>query len=154
MAIDGIRWKWDTIPHLLTATLGSILMFMHSIPMGIFYLIVTIIGMFWFWGFICTRCMAYGHPSCPSGYGMISSRFFKRKDGDFGKAFKRNIFSVTLQWFIPLGVGIYDIIFDTGPIRIALLIVFILVAFVYLPLAARKKGCDSCPQKGDCPWKR
>ncbi len=154
MSGTGIRWKWDTIPHLLTTTLGSILMFMHSIPMGIFYLLVTIIGMFWFWGFICTRCNAYGHPSCPSGYGMISSWFFKRKDGDFRKAFKRNIFSVTFQWFIPLAVGIYDIIIDTDIIRIALLIVFILVAFVYLPLAARKKGCDSCPQKGNCPWKR
>lgn len=151
---DGIKWSFDTIPHILTVIVGMIITFLFSTGTGIIYTLIVIGGMFWFWAFICTRCRACGNQACPSGYGIISKRLFKKRKGDFARAFKLNIISVALQWFIPLGVGIYDILTNFDPIRLVLLAVFILVAFVYLPLAARSKGCDSCPQKKDCPWKK
>ncbi len=153
LAEGGVRWSWDTIPHLLTLSLGAILMFRCSILLGLIYIIIAALGMVWFLAFICTRCNAYGHKSCPSGYGLISKRFFKKRKGDFRRAFKLNIISVALQWFIPTGCGIFFLIKKFDPVLLILLIVFIMVAYVYLPLAARKKGCDTCPQRKDCPWK-
>jgi hypothetical protein len=151
---NEIRWTFDTLPHLFTILLGCIITFLNSWIAGIVYILFVLIGMIWFWSAICTRCYAYGNPACPSGYGLISARLFKKREGDFSKAFKRNIISVAFQWFIPLGVGVYDAIFDTDPLKIIFLLIFILVAFVYLPLAAKKKGCDKCPQKKECPFKR
>ncbi len=150
---SGIRWSWDTIPHLLTLSLGTILMLKISILLGLIYVLIAASGMIWFFAFICTRCNAYGHRSCPSGYGLISSRFFKKRKGDFRRAFKLNIISVALQWFIPTGFGVYFLIRSFDPVLLVLFIIFIIVAYVYLPLAARRKGCDACPQRQDCPWK-
>jgi len=153
--VDGkIRLATDTIPHLAVIILGSIITYMNSILMGVIYTLIVIVGMFWFWGSICTKCKSYGHPACPSGYGTIAAKLFKKKEGDFGKAFKRNIISVAFQWFIPFGVGIYDLIFNTSVLRIVIWVIFTLAAFVYLPLAAKKKGCSTCPQQNDCPFKK
>jgi hypothetical protein len=153
MKEEGIRWSWDTIPHMLTLFLGSVVMFLCGIWLGLLYLLIVVGGMVWFLAFICTRCYAFASRSCPSGYGMISGRFFKRRKGDFRTVFKVNIVSVALQWFIPTGVGLYFLVTDFDFILMLVFISFILTGYVYLPLAARNKGCDTCPQKKECPFK-
>lgn len=154
MARGKIRWSSDTIPHLLTVFLGLLITYQYSLLAGLAYTGIVIIGMLWFWWGICTRCRAYGHPACPSGYGIIASKLFKRRKGDFARSFRRNIISVTFQWFVPLALGVRNMLFDPDPQEITLLALFCLVAFVYLPLAAKRKGCSTCPQKKECPFKR
>ena len=154
MAAGGIRWSWDTIPHLLTVALGAAVMFACGVWFGIIYLLIFSAGMVWFLVFICTRCAAYGNHSCPSGYGLISAKFFRKRRGSFRKAFRYNIVSVALQWFVPTGVGLYFLITRFDTLLFVLYLLFIPVAYVYLPLASRKKGCGTCPQRYDCPWKR
>lgn len=128
-------------------------MFSSSVYLGVAYILISLLGLFWFWGAICTRCRGYDSKGCPSGYGRISALLFPRRPSDFRKAFKRNIISVALQWFIPLITGIVYIILDPGILRIALLAAFIVVAFIILPFSTKGRGCSRCPQKGECPWK-
>ncbi|MFW3145579.1 MAG: hypothetical protein ACMUIE_02060 [Thermoplasmatota archaeon] len=154
MPDKGIRWFTDTIPHLLTVLTGALVMFSCSIWFGIAYIVVVILGMLWFWGAICTACRAYGSRSCPSGYGMISSRLFKRTSGDFRRAFKYHIFSVAVQWFFPLLAVPFCLYLRFSWLTLVLYGMFIVIAFVYLPFASKGKGCSRCPQRGECPWKR
>ena len=41
---------------------------------------------------------------------------------------------------------------DRNQAMLILLIVFVVDAFVVLPLVSRLYGCGHCPQKADCPW--
>ncbi|MFO8050456.1 MAG: hypothetical protein R6V01_02000 [Thermoplasmatota archaeon] len=150
----GIMWFTDLLPHLFTITLGSLVMFSCSVWLGIGYLVMSLLGVVWFWATICTRCRAYGSRACPSGYGRISALLFPMRKGDFKRAFKRNIFSVALQWFVPLIVGIVCMFLHYSMVKVYLFTAFILVAFIYLPLASKGRGCSRCTQKGHCPWKK
>ncbi|HHD16834.1 MAG TPA: hypothetical protein ENK47_09005 [Euryarchaeota archaeon] len=151
---EGIRWSYDTIPHILTVLLGLVVMFMGHELWGAFYMLVVIFGMLRFWSSICTRCRAYSSPSCPSGYGIISARLFPQREGDFERAFRRNIISVSLQWFIPLIVGAFYLVFRFDTLLLAVYLAFVVVGFVVVPAAARMKGCGSCPQKAECPFRK
>ncbi|MEA3558737.1 MAG: hypothetical protein U9R75_05725 [Candidatus Thermoplasmatota archaeon] len=149
----GIRLS-DLLPHLLTLGLGSAVMFSCSIWLGMGHIIISILGMFWFWGAICTKCNGYGSYGCPSGYGKISAVFFRREEGDFRKAFKRNIISVALQWFIPLIFGVICLVISFSVLTAVLLGTFIIIAFIVLPVSSRGKGCARCPQRKECLWGR
>jgi hypothetical protein len=121
------------------------------------YAIVAGMSTLYFLRFICTRCASYGSDHCPSGYGILSGKLFKRnRNIKFKAAFRRHIWAVAIQWFLPLGAGIAWIVGDLPKwnwIMIGTLAIFIIVAFVWLPIASRHKGCDVCPQRRDCPWK-
>ena len=144
----------EIMPHALTVLIGAVLLFLCHPLLSLSYLIVSVVGMLWFWGTICPNCLGYGSRGCPSGHGLISARLFKKaKKPDFKKAFKRNIIAVAVQWFIPL-VSIYWIVTDFDPLKLGMLILFCLVGFIWLPYASRKKGCRRCPQQVDCPWKK
>jgi hypothetical protein len=148
----GVSWSYDTLPHLLTVVLGFVVISLQSLWIASLYLIISFVGWVWFLWRICTCCRAFGNRSCPSGYGSISAKFFKKNDRNFETAFKLNIVSVALQWFIPLLVGIYGLIDGMKATEIISLLSFIAVAFVYLPWASKRKACGTCAQRKDCPW--
>ncbi len=146
------RKKFDA-SHIGIITLGVIVIGQCSLHWAGLYLLMSAAGIIWFIGRICPHCRGFASPTCPSGYGMISSRFFTKPDTiDFRRAFNRNIVSVALQWFVPLAVGIVCLYNCFDEILTASLMVFILVAFIWLPMTSKKKGCAKCPQRGECGW--
>lgn len=141
------------ISHIVVITLGVLVIGQCSLPWAGLYLLMSVCGVIWFWGTICPHCRGFGSPACPSGYGMISSRFFDKPETvDFRKAFNRNILSVALQWFVPLFSGIVCLYDSFDPVLLATLVVFVLVAFVWLPMTSKRKGCAKCPQRSECGW--
>jgi hypothetical protein len=143
-----------SIPHIMVLCLGTLIFFLIHPLLALGYLFVGIASMAYFFRYICTRCAGHGSEGCPSGYGLVSGRLFIRdRSIPFRTAFKRNIWSVAIQWFLPLGAGIAFMIVDPDPILLVVMVVFCLVAFVWLPIASRSKGCEVCPQRKDCPWK-
>lgn len=147
-----------SIPHILTLVLGVVIFGMCHILLAPAYALIAASSMLYFLYNICPRCAAHDSMSCPSGYGIISARMFdRRRDIPFPKAFRRHIWSVAIQWFLPLGAGIACLYIRYPPLDMPLVLAmaaFILVAFVWLPLASRHKGCGTCPQSRDCPWKK
>ena len=140
--------------HILVLFLGTLVMVLVDPFLGIAYLLISALGTLWFMWRICTHCYAYGNRGCRSGYGIVASRLFSRASKrNFRRAFKVNIISVGVQWFIPL-TSVYWLVTDFDPLLLIALIAFILAAFVYLPVSAGKGGCRSCPQRRDCPWTR
>ncbi|MBN1390003.1 MAG: hypothetical protein JXA22_05115 [Candidatus Thermoplasmatota archaeon] len=143
------------MPHISTLVLGGILMILADPLLLPIYVLIVMLTMFWFWASICTHCRGWRSGSCPSGYGRISSKLFRKaKEPQFGRAFRRNIWTVALQWFVPLVVAVAYLIFEFDIYLLVALLMFILAGFVVLPLASSKKGCNECPQKGECPFRR
>lgn len=152
MAITDEKQKRD-ISHLITIVLGCIVLIQCNILLTLLYIIISVMGLMWFLGTICPHCRAYGTLHCKSGYGRLSARMFKRpKETNFRKAFKRNIVSVAFQWFIPFFAGLYCLYISYTQLLLITYILFILVAFIWLPLSSRKKGCKNCPQRDECGW--
>ena len=141
------------ISHILVLVLGTAVMVQCSYLAALLYVVVAVLGSLWFMATICTHCRAFGTVACKSKYGLMSSRLFKRPEKvDFKRAFRRNIASVAIQWFIPLVGGIYCLSLSFGIYLLATLVVFCLVAFVWLPVRSKKEGCANCPQRTECGW--
>ncbi len=141
------------VSHVITIALGIIVLLQISTLLTLLYIIISVLGLIWFMAKICPHCKAFGTPSCQSGYGILSSRMFARpRQINFRRAFKRNIISVAVQWFIPLIAGIYRLYKEFDLYLVLTLILFIVVAFIWLPVVSRKTRCKNCPQKEDCGW--
>jgi len=141
-------------PHYATLTLGALVMFLARPFLLPFYLLIVLLTMLWFWANICTHCYGWGSRACPSGQGLIVSKLFERAERpNFKKAFMMNIWSVALQWFVPLVVGIVFLVLEWDWFLLVSLILFILMGFVILPIFSRNKECKNCPQQKDCPFR-
>lgn len=152
--ISNKQHKFDA-SHYVVVVLGIIFLLQCGILLALLYAIVTFFGMIWFMAKICPHCKAYGTIYCPSRYGRLSRRIFKRpKKMEFKRAFKRNIWVVSLQWFIPLIAGIYCLFTSFDLYLFLTFIIFIIVAFLWLPLFSRKRGCANCPQRNECAWSK
>ena len=148
-------WMKETVPHLLTVVLGAVVVWQCVGWLAGVYIIITIIGLVWFLATICTHCAGYGNNGCPSALGRLSAKLFKRPPSrEFNRAFRRNIIAVFPEWFMPVAVGGYCLIQGFEMWHLITLIMFTLVAFVYLPLASRRKGCERCAQRNECSWSR
>ncbi len=117
------------------------------------YVVYGVAGAFWIIVFLCPYCRSYGQRSCPCGYGRASARL--RPKGDtrlFGQKFRQHIPVIVPLWLIPVVVGAVRILSCFSWLLAVLLGVFVLEAFVLLPLLSSQHGCSSCPQRGVCPW--
>ena len=141
------------ISHEIVLILGALVFALCSWQAALLYLLVSLLGTLWFLKSICPHCLSYGTELCQSGYGLLSSKLFKRPEKtNFKRAFKRNIWVVALQWFLPLLGGIYCLYLTFDYVLLALIIIFVLIAFVWLPTRSKKEGCARCPQRHDCAW--
>jgi hypothetical protein len=69
----------------------------------------------------------------------------------FADAFSLHITAVAPMWFIPIAaVAVLLLTGEDVPWLATLL--FVLVAFVGVPLKARYYTCARCPKRADCPW--
>jgi len=55
-------------------------------------------------------------------------------------------------WIIPLVAGIIFLSKNFTFSLFSLVVLFVIDAFLVLPLLSRKYGCAHCPQKDTCPW--
>ena len=149
----------NNIPYLAMIVLGTVIFaaLPGSLTWGLIfaaaYLIYGLVGAFWIMIFVCPYCRYWNTKSCPCGYGRIAAKFRKKKPIEcFSEKFKRHIPVIVPLWFIPLLVGVPLVIRSFSWLLLVLLIIFVLEAFIILPLVSTKYGCKECPQKNSCPW--
>ena len=127
---------------------------------AIAYLAYGIAGSVWIMVFVCPYCRYFDTRSCPCGYGHIAPLLaFARKQGGtketvecFDEKFKKHIPVIVPLWFIPLVAGAVPLIRSFSLPLLVLLVIFVVNAFIILPLVSTKHGCKECPQKATCPW--
>ena len=117
------------------------------------YLIYGVAGALWIIVFVCPYCRYWDTQACPCGYGRIAAKLRERKAADrFNEKFKKHIPVIVPLWLIPILTGAVLIICSFSWLLLVLLVVFVLDAFIVLPLLSVKHGCMGCPQKNVCPW--
>ena len=117
------------------------------------YVIYSVAGAFWIMIFVCPFCERHNTMCCPCGYGRIAARLREKADVSlFGEQFKKHIPVIVPLWFIPVIAGVVFLVLSFSWLVVILLVVFALVAFVFLPLFSKRHSCTHCPQKELCPW--
>jgi hypothetical protein len=149
----------NNIPYLAMTVLGMVIFVtaLGSSAWGLIaaaaYLAYGLMGALWIMIFVCPYCGYWNTRSCPCGYGHIAAKFRKKKPIEcFSEKFKKHIPVIVPLWFIPILVGVPLVIRSFSWILLVLLVVFVIVAFVILPLVSTKHGCKECPQRDSCPW--
>lgn len=142
----------DNSPYVATGVVGALICLQVHWALAVVEMIVSVLGPLWIIVRVCPTCLLYGNPACSSGYGLVSARLVDKGDTErFGLVFTHNMYAVYPMWFLPIASGIYlFIIGETIPWL--LLLVFVLVAFVAVPLKARYITCAKCPRRSTCPW--
>jgi hypothetical protein len=137
---------------MATGLLGAFICWHVHWTLALVQLAATVLGPLWIMLRVCPSCFLYGSPACPSGYGMLSARMVPEGDVDrFGDVFSLHITAVAPMWFIPIAAVAY-LLLTGGEVPWLATVVFVLVAFVGVPLKARYYTCARCPKRADCPW--
>ena len=120
---------------------------------AIAYLAYGIAGAVWIMVFVCPYCRYFDTRSCPCGYGHIAPRFRAKQTVEcFNEKFKKHIPVIVPLWFIPIVAGAVPLLRNFTLPLLDLLIIFVINAFIILPLVSTRHGCKECPQKETCPW--
>lgn len=148
--------KWmvaaDNLPTVAMFAVGSIILFLLWWPLALIYALYCALSIVMFWAFICPYCSHFGTGACPCGYGSVAPRYFKKKQGEFPKVFKKNIVIMFPCWIVPVLGGIY-ILYSAFSILVAILfLAFCIDAFAVIPGISRFIGCRDCENKEGCPW--
>jgi len=145
--------------YIVMILLGAvILVFSYGGSVGgyisaVAYLAYGVAGSIWIMVFVCPYCRYFDTRWCPCGYGRIAARFRTKQTVDcFDEKFKKHIPVIVPLWFIPIVAGVVHLIRSFSLPLLVLLAVFVINAFVILPLVSTKHGCKECPQKETCPW--
>ncbi len=149
----------DNLPYIIMIVLGTAI-FLTGIEATFWrwgaaglYFLYGIVGAFWIIVFVCPYCHFFDTSSCPCGYGRIAARLRDKKDDRlFTKKFKRHIPVIFPLWLAPTITGGIGLKVDFSTSMLALVILFVIDAFVILPWVSKKYGCAHCPQKDMCPW--
>ncbi len=117
------------------------------------YLTYSVAGALWIMIFVCPYCGYWNTRACPCGYGRVAAKLREKKaNGCFTEKFKKHIPVIVPLWFIPLLAGVALAIRNFSWLLLVLIVIFVLDAFVVLPLFSTKHGCKDCPQRDLCPW--
>lgn len=143
----------DNFPTLIMFILGAVIISEVSKIGAIFYIFYSLFSIVWFWAKICPYCHHYDTSACPCGYGIISSKLFKKKnDKPFKKVFNQNIGIVFPDWFVPIIIAIFQLLNSYTQKVLILTIIFSLIGFVIIPVISKMVGCKNCAIKESCPW--
>jgi len=143
----------DNLPTLILFILGAWIIQYLSWIVALVYIIYAAASIVYFWAMICPWCHHHGTQACPCGYGVISAKFFgKRNDKSFKKIFRKNILVMFPNWFVPLIAAVYLLYTESTTTMIVLTIAFCVNGFLIIPLISRFVGCKNCEIKEDCPW--
>ena len=141
------------VPSMLTYILGTLIMFHLGILFGVLFIAFVVVQLILFMRFVCIYCPTYDSIHCPSGYGRVAAKLFKKGDvSQFRRMFNKFIPFLSLVWVVPV-VGALVLIFtDFSYYHLGLLISFIVIGYIILPLYHRHFECRDCPNKKNCPW--
>ena len=149
----------DNLPYLLMGLCGGAVLLagfgssVHGWLAAGLYCGYCVGGALWIMRFVCPYCEHYGTRACPCGYGQIAAKLTPRQsENQFARQFRTHIPVIVPLWVIPMAAGITFYVRDRSSVMLGLLMVFVVDAFVVLPLVSRLYGCGHCPQKHDCPW--
>ena len=170
----------NNLPYLAMLVLGTAVLVMGFGGSvlgwlgGSAYLIYGVAGSLWIIVFVCPYCRYWDTRACPCGYGRIAAKLRGRKAAcppyhpsdvfspaldtlgrradRFNEKFKKHIPVIVPLWLFPVFTGAVLVIHSFSWMLLVLLVVFVLDAFVVLPLLSVKHGCRGCPQKSTCPW--
>ncbi len=143
----------SNIPSGLTYALGIIILFHLGVLFGLLYIVFVVIELILFMRFVCVYCPTYDSIHCPSGYGRVAAKMFKRGSASqFKSMFNRFIPFLSLVWVVPALVGVYLVLTAFSFYNLGLLVSFTIVGFVILPIFHRRFECRDCPNKENCPW--
>ncbi len=143
----------DNVPTLILFVLGAIIVYQVSTIGAMIFVVYSLFSVVFFWARICPFCHHYNTLACPCGYGAISAKLFKERQGkSFKKVFRQNIGIVFPNWFVPFAIAIYLLATRYTNELFILTIAFSLIGFVVIPLISRLVGCKNCEIKEDCPW--
>lgn len=145
--------------------------FLENLPLVMMYIIGTVIcGMLWWWfgvlylvycilsvvihmRFICPYCYHYNTNSCPSGFALVTNKYFKPQYGKkFRTEFKKYVGFQFPAWFIPVVAAGRLLWLDFDIVTLALIILFAIIGFGILPFVSKKYGCKKCLNRKNCPW--
>jgi hypothetical protein len=143
----------DNVPTVIFFTLGFLIINKLSTIIAIIFGSYALFSVVWFWAKICPFCHHFNTFACPCGYGVISSKLFKKGTGkSFNKVFRRNISIQFPNWFVPLVFAVYLVSSSYTKEILVLSIFFVLIGFVIIPLISKFVGCKNCEIREDCPW--
>lgn len=149
----------DNLPYVVMIILGASVLILGTCAsttgwlLAGLYTFYSITGAFWIIIFVCPYCHYYSTRTCPCGYGQISAKLRKVKDQSrFIEKFKKHIPVIFPLWIIPMVAGIILLQKNFTLSLLALVVLFVIDAYLVLPLLSRKYGCAHCPQKSICPW--
>lgn len=134
--------------------IGAIILSFLSIFISIAYFLYCLTSLIFIWKFICPHCY-YFDKICPSGYGKVSAKISKKGDmKKFREKFKYLVGVVSPAWFIPLIGGIIQIAIDFSWLLLIMILIFVVIAFIILPIESKKYSCRHCKQQSLCGWGR
>jgi hypothetical protein len=149
----------DNLPYIFMAVLGALVLILGTSAsltgwlLAGLYTFYSITGAFWIIAFVCPFCHHYGTRTCPCGYGQISAKLRKVQDQSrFIEKFKKHIPLIIPLWILPLVAGIIYLLKDFTLSLLSVVVLFVVDAYLVLPLLSRKYGCAHCPQRSTCPW--
>jgi len=143
----------DNIPTIILFTLGFLIINKVSTISAIIFGSYALFSVVWFWAKICPYCHHYNSLACPCGYGVVSSKLFKKGTGkSFKKVFRRNISIQFPNWFVPLAFAVYLISSSYTKEILIMTIFFVLIGFIIIPVVSKLVGCKNCEIREDCPW--
>jgi uncharacterized membrane protein len=102
---------------------------------------------------ICTKCRYYGG-RCSTGWGWYTSKLFaKGNEEDFPRCFGARFapFLWTGICLLPAAVIAISLIFEFTILKLILLAVLILIAYLFGNKKSRKKTCSECKMNDLCP---
>lgn len=147
------------LPYLLMGLCGSAILLVGLGPSvsgwtaAAAYFGYCVAGAVWIMVFVCPHCQYYETRACPCGYGQIAARFVpKSSENRFAEQFRRHIPVIVPLWLIPPIAGVAFLVRHYDLSLLILLLVFVVDAFILLPLVSRLYSCGHCPQSHDCPW--
>lgn len=158
--VPGWLVALDNVPTIALFALGTVVVWLLSVPGAIAYLAYCAVTIPAFWALICPYCHHHGTRACPCGYGMLSSRVFtsrrrlaedKNKKA-FASVFRARISIMFPCWLIPLVAGIWLLLSHFTPLGAVLLAAFCVDGFLLIPAISFFVGCSRCEIKTDCPW--
>ncbi len=141
------------IPSMLTYSLGTLIMFNLGTLFGMLYIVFVVAELVLFMRFVCIYCPTYGSTRCPSGYGRMAAKMFKKGEVEkFREMFNRFIPFLSMVWVVPVLGALVLLYNDFSFYYLGLLVSFAIVGYIILPMFHRYFECRECPNKDNCPW--
>lgn len=135
--------------NFLGFTFGAILISFLNTSLGIIYFLFCIGTLVWVLKVRCSNCYYYGK-RCVAGYGIISSKLFKKGDPEkFHQSVKYTIPIV----YTPVFIGLYLVITELSTSIFIVFLLYLIISLIRMiapKFAPQKVSCIHCKQKANC----